>query len=106
MYPFRILVINMGTRHLFRVVYQEKECYNWDNSGPEVYQEGLIHVRSVSMPEITVSDEFNNERTVYLRGVARHKDHITRDIDSEFNIADLEHINKVMNIRYQSNETN
>ncbi len=104
MYPFRILAIKKDGKHLFRVVYQSNECYGWDDSGPQIYRQRMIKIRSVSIPEITEVYEDDKETVVYLRGINKRRDHYLFHKDSAVDILDLEHINQVFKISYPQNE--
>lgn len=104
MYPFRILAIKKDGKHLFRVVYQSNECYGWEGSGPQIYRQRMIKIRSVSVPEITEVFENGKETVVYLRGINKRRDHYLFHKDSAVDILDLEHINQVFKISYSQNE--
>lgn len=94
MYPFRILLVKTDDGIYMRVVYQQ-----YRNVQDTRISTRNILISSAALPEWDIR---SNERVIYLRGYAVHKDHIPRRIVCEEPTDELiEKINNDLKLIYQ-----
>lgn len=94
MYPFRILLVKTDDGIYMRVVYQQ-----YRNIQDTRIDTRNILISSAALPEWDIR---SNERVIYLRGHAAHKDHMPRRIVSEEPTDELiEKINNDLKLIYQ-----